>query len=1110
MYNLNQHQYTKMNTVLYYNLKLLSRNKIIYIISFLVYCLILYVQLRKQSNLFTSYISDKSGFTSFIPYMNVFLFSVFLAFILTTIGSMSLYKNRKIDTLEAIYYRPESNMEYVWGVSLATICIFSGLSIISLILAAGIQLYASTASFQIGIYLFYFLTLILPSIVFLTGLSILISSIVRNQSLCQILLWLYVFVTLFYIQDFQHGLFNMLGITLPNVFSDFTGHPDITTYLLQRGCYLFLGLGFILLTVIFFNRIPNRPTKTRNIILATLLIVTGVSLGASFFTMNQHSLSLRRTYRDAYNKYESELKATLLSQNIKYTQNEKQITVESELFVQNQNAHSIENIILYLNPKLEIISLTSNNTEIPFTREHQVIALGRQLPSGDSLQLRITYAGGIDENVCYLDFPEQITTNTSNNAYLACRYGKHYAFLEKDFTLLTPEVLWYPTTVPPVNPSFPYNRLQNFSNYTLQVATQNKRTVISQGEKTPRNKDVIFQNSYPLPGISLCIGDYETHSFKLDSVLYEVNILQGHTYLLDNIKNNNNIAPEEFIAESREAAERKLSKKYPYPKLSLTETPSSFASYYRNERSSSEFVQPELIFMPERSIRVQVSPQREINSEISSKLKNLLAEETYYQSFTWENIFNTYLSNFNLKNIRQSSKNKHSINSLFYNKQLYIHSSEYPFMDVLLNLILLDNNATSSDGRISFRGTEANAINYLKTHSLQDALSDKFIKNNLLECILVLKSRELLNRLNVQGVHIDSLVNFIFSFQDTYRFQQVDFSLFDQEFENKFGVNWLSILSTWLTQNQIPRYLVDVSHLQLIPNRTGLMARAVFNIFNDSDTDGFIHFNVNSEISRNGGKYNYELEKHKRHLNVNYYAHEIKAHTGKQIALVVENVRNYTLHTNISHNLPFSYFPQQTREWISDTSRYIKAITKDYFTPDSNETIVDNEDLGFKINQSSHLRITNLFKNSTEDTEKEYESFKGFVLATTQWKQDISQDSYGLFVRSYLFKKAGRGKSSLEWTTQLDKEGEYEIMVFMPKEVLSKREKGQQQKYIIHQGKEEKIIYLDDPTWKYGWISLGNFYFPQGKCKIILCDEGAKEQVIIGDAVKWVYKNSRE
>lgn len=167
--------------------------------------------------------------------------------------------------------------------------------------------------------------------------------------------------------------------------------------------------------------------------------------------------------------------------------------------------------------------------------------------------------------------------------------------------------------------------------------------------------------------------------------------------------------------------------------------------------------------MPERSIRVQVSPQREINSEISSKLKNLLAEETHYQSFTWENIFNTYLSNFNLKNIRQSSKNKHSINSLFYNKQLYIHSSEYPFMDVLLNLILLDNNATSSDGRISFRGTEANAINYLKTHSLQDALSDKFIKTNLLECILVLKSRELLNRLNVQGVHIDSLVNFIFS-----------------------------------------------------------------------------------------------------------------------------------------------------------------------------------------------------------------------------------------------------------------------------------------------------------------------------------------------------------
>ena len=38
-----------------------------------------------------------------------------------------------------------------------------------------------------------------------------------------------------------------------------------------------------------------------------------------------------------------------------------------------------------------------------------------------------------------------------------------------------------------------------------------------------------------------------------------------------------------------------------------------------------------------------------------------------------------------------------------------------------------------------------------------------------------------------------------------------------------------------------------------------------------------------------------------------------------------------------------------------------------------------------------------------------------------------------------------------------------------------------------------------------GWVSLGLFKLPVGECKIVLTDQGDREQVLLGDAIKWVY-----
>lgn len=1085
-----------------HNLRLLRRNKLLFVILIFIYALIAYLQIRKQSDIFSYSASTFADASSFIPYMNVFFFSVFLLLPLIMIGTTLFHERKKVDTLDAIYYRRESNHEYIWGFSLATITLFLGFALVSLFVAICIHLFATEAPFQIGIYAFYLLTLLLPSIVFMLGLSLLVSSYCPHQALGQMLLWLYVFITLFYIQDMQHGLFDFLGITFPNVFSDFTGHPKITPYILQRGCYFFLGLGAIELSIIRFNRIPNNPGRVKEKVSALSFIIIGLALGTLFFTSENKIQSTRQAYSDTYNKYVSAPKATLLSQNIKYTPKNEFLTVNSELVIQNQSQTSLDYIILYLNPRLKIHSIKSGNTPLNHEREHQVIKIDKKLAVNDSLRLQINYEGDIDENICYLDFPERVTSNTRNRVNLACRYGQRYAFLEKDYTLLIPEVLWYPTTVPPVNPSYPANLEINFTRFTLQVDSPPKSKVISQGTRSFRGKYTIFTNKTPLPGISLCIGDYDTFRYMYDSVQYEANILRKHTYLTKDVIKDRKLKMAKVIPTLKQITETRLGKKYPFPQFVLTETPSSFTSYYRNERNSSEYIQPGLVFCPERFFAFRGKPGKDINDQIVYGLDGFFSRNaSTFFPFSWDNLLGQYITSISMMPYIEYLPNKnHTITSLFYNKTFHIRSREFPFINSLLNAILQDNNSTAVDGRrIFMQEQETSAINYLKTQSLQDALLDSHVNIDVLECMMTLKSRELIDYFNVREVDIHTLVNFIMEFQNEYEFQQIDFDVFNRAFEDRFHLNLDKILKQWVSKNQIPRYLIKDFSSHYVMNMNPVMLKSFFTIFNDSDTDGIIHFEVSSRINSMSQGFDFTRARIDKNFDDRYYSYEIKAHTGKQFAFSFKKAESITMSTNISHNWPNRFSPSNGRVEGVDTVSYIKPVSKKYFRPDSNEIIVDNEDPNCVItHQNSKLSC---FFHQSDD----FFEYYSLIFPTDRWKKIFDQDCYGAYTRSYLYKKAGNGKANVEWSTQLQRQGKYEILVFLPMNRFFSTEKVNQQKYIIRDEKEEKIVYINGPTWKEGWTSLGTFSCPKGKCSIILSDEGIAGQVIIGDAVKWTY-----
>ena len=78
----------------------------------------------------------------------------------------------------------------------------------------------------------------------------------------------------------------------------------------------------------------------------------------------------------------------------------------------------------------------------------------------------------------------------------------------KDFTLLTPEALWYPVSKPVTELMNPYVNTSEYTDYTLTVVPAQGNTVVSQGKLTVSGDTSYFANNRKLQGITLLSGQF--------------------------------------------------------------------------------------------------------------------------------------------------------------------------------------------------------------------------------------------------------------------------------------------------------------------------------------------------------------------------------------------------------------------------------------------------------------------------------------------------------------------------------------------------------------------------------------------------------------------------
>ena len=212
-----------INTVARYEAKILRRSWLFKMLAILSLVGITFFQLLVQGNMVRWTSWNQIALSSYVPYMNVYLFGIALSITVIFLAGELLNKTRKVDTMEILHACPMSNADYVIGKVWGSVRIFMGLAIVSLLLGVMVNLFFSDAPFNAFLYPLYWVLFLFPSLVFILGFTFLTVSILRNKALTILFMLGFVFLTLFYLSNIHRGFYDFLGTTIPNAYSDIAG-----------------------------------------------------------------------------------------------------------------------------------------------------------------------------------------------------------------------------------------------------------------------------------------------------------------------------------------------------------------------------------------------------------------------------------------------------------------------------------------------------------------------------------------------------------------------------------------------------------------------------------------------------------------------------------------------------------------------------------------------------------------------------------------------------------------------------------------------------------------------------------------------------------------------
>ena len=1049
-----------------------------------------------------------------LPYTSLLMISIPQAAAVIFLGTGLIKKDKKLDTNEVFFVRAITNLDYVIGKALALFKLFFLLNLLLLCIPLIVGLTSPLATVNPMAFLIYLLLTSIPTIVFTTGIAFLLVTVIRNQPISIVLLIGIAGVQLIYYFDKFSNILDFTAFRLSMLASEVSGFVDIEFALWQRAFYFVTGIAFLFVTAFLLDRLSgHKASHNATAIVGVALLAISSLIMVKLWDMRQMPIDSRQDMITVNDRWASVPNLGIASHAITLEWAGNEIIGTSDMVLNNNSGTALDSIYFTLNPGLTVDALFINNEPAPFTRDLQIISVSKanRIESGQQVKVRINYHGPLWASAAHLEVDQERYENA--NDFIMFSLRKKYAFLEDDYVLLTKDVLWYPDTEVGYNRKSAAKERQSFIDFELNVKAPQGTTPISQGELVVHGDVYKFKPEYPLPHISLVIGDYQKKEIMVDSVVYSVYHYPQNDFLtrhLDQLSDTLRYLITDIVNEYEDA--QKLS--YPFKRMQFVEVPLHFTAYNKIYESHQAYLQPEIVFWPEEGGEINQFDLRNqlLNMNKQAAKTNQVLTDKQKQA----NVFNDLIRKVFTKQIgskwvwdgKDIDNPDYSLFPNYYDFNSGIVSKDWALLNrsianYLRNDKQIQNDYSREINGISFT-EECNTL--MRTSSMTKILTEA--QFNMISKSVTLKSQYLFSYLG-QVIGENNFKAFLYEWVNSHQHQLNQYEDFRKALHARFNVDIDPIIRKVYSETSQPAFeILDVQKYEVMDGdrkRYQVMVKAK----NSGESDGVLEVKFNHK--ENSGdeddwyaKVNEEVtEESPGRLSV------IKSGETKLFGyLLDEKPNDITINTIISRNIPsvinlsMGTLPRREGGLLFDGERVIEKEEE----VNHYEVIVDNEDPGFSSFSPIEPTMLKAWLDGRDTVEQKY--YGAWDSSYANWLATTGSDFYGSVIRSAHFTRAGDGQKIATWTPVLNEDGFYDLYVYMrgknQNEFVHNSDTRQfDYHYIIHNTDGTDNISYNITNAEPGWNYLGSYYFSKTGGSVSLTDE-CDLRTVYADAVKWV------
>ena len=1056
---------------------------------------------------------------SAIPYFNLLILNVAQAIIAVFLASDFLKRDKKLDTTEVIYMRSMTNGEYVIGKTWGNLQVFLVLNVMVVILALIFNLLAKGTSVSWVSYGVYLLAISVPTLVFIMGLSFLLMSIIRNQAITFVLILGYIGITLFLLQAKFYYIFDYMAFNIPMLNSDIVGFGNLETIIIHRGIYLFLGLGFIFATIFLLKRLPQSEATTwLSLVFSIVFIAGGGYLAYNHINNFKITEKFRADAVELNNKYVEVKTPSTISQSINVQHKPETIEATSEMTLKNESNEAISELIFSLNDGLQISSLKINGNETPFLREKHLAIVSDKvnLNPGEEIKVTFTYAGNINEALCYLDIEEEVIQEKYGKFVI--NVDKRYAFITPDYLLLTPEANWYPKTGVTYSSSNVGWSQPQFINFNLEVKTTAGLQAISQGNiKEISSGHFTFENNHALTQLTLAVGNYKQKTIQGKNVEFGIWYIDGHDFFSDAFKEINDTITN-LVSERFEDFKRTYKLNYASDKLSLVEVPAQFKTFKRSWASTQEYVQPEQVLIPEKGFMIRAV-------DFESQKKNMQRWQGGDNNMTPMDlelrVFGDFLGTFTSEQERNwrggpgggtqvTTLSPYFIFPMLYNFQNNIQSDKWPITNRIFEAYL--KNQVTDMRAVFMSSMQGQSADELANIALQDSTFQEILgdpkQKGIIDNVIKLKGDVLFSIIEWKAGQ-EEFQNFLRDLLNEYTHKNISFEVFSQKIYDKFNLELIPLMDEWFKAKTLPGYLFSTVKAVKVKSEDKMQTMVTFKATNFSDTEGLVKVSFRlgggpggGGGGRGGGMGGTDM------INKLVY---LEPHQTKDLSYLLNvDPRMMILNTMTSKNIPQTIMVN-FRDVEEDTkvqpveSETVSEVPVQMVLP--NEVIVDNEDKQFTVTKTDKESLLEKWIVKEKKGQSKYAGIN-YWRPPTNWTAITNSDFYGEYVRSAYYIKGGTGDLKAQWHIPIKKAGYFDVYFHLYKARMFGRGRGNTEEngeyqITVHGDEGAQEATLATNNAQTGWNHLGTFYFTSDTALVELSNK-SNLKMIFADAVKLV------